>query len=73
MRVLLSKTTINRVGGGVAIAGVWIPELVLSKNLATGGVIAGLAPGGMYADYGIRSIVAGAFTHNAYPQRVGFQ
>ena len=73
MRVLLSKTTINRVGGGVTIAGVWIPEPVLSKILATGGAIAGLAPGGMYADYGIGSIVAGAFTHNAYPQRVGFQ
>ena len=73
VRVLLSKTTINRVGGGVTIAGVWIPEPLLSKILATGGAIAGLAPGGMYADYGIGSIVAGAFTHNAYPQRVGFQ
>lgn len=73
VRVLISKTTINRVGAGVAIGGIWVPEPVLSKVLATGGVIAGAAPGGMYADFGITSFVTGAITHTANPQRVGFQ
>ena len=73
VRVLLSKTTINRVGAGVAIGGIWVPEPVISKILATVGVIAGVAPGGVYADYGISSIVFGAFALTAVPKRVGFQ
>ena len=73
VRLLMSKTTINRMGNGIAIGGIWVPEPVVSKILATGGVIAGAAPGGMYADFGIASIVTGAITHFAVPKRVGFQ
>lgn len=47
LRIGLSKTTINYIGGGVAIGGIWVPEPIVSKILATLGVAMGLAPGGI--------------------------
>lgn len=73
VRLLMSKTTINRMGNGIAIGGIWVPEPVVSKILATAGVLGGVAPGGIYADFGIASIVTGAIMQTAIPQRVGFQ
>lgn len=73
VRLLMSKTTINRMGTGIAIGGIWVPEPVVSKILATAGVLGGVAPGGIYADFGIASIVTGAIMQTAIPQRVGFQ
>lgn len=63
--IYLSKTTINRVGAGVAIGGIWIPEPVLSKVLSTLGVVASLVPGGIVFDYnyiaaGINQFVPGS-------------
>lgn len=62
--IYLSKTTINLIGGGVAIGGIWVPEPVVSKVLATLGVIGTLCPGGIAFDYnyiaaGISSLVPG--------------
>ncbi|MFQ6324129.1 hypothetical protein [Lactococcus garvieae] len=47
LRIELSKITINYIGGGVAIGGIWVPEPIVSKILATLGVAIGLAPGGI--------------------------
>lgn len=47
LRIGLSKTTINYIGGGIAIGGIWVPEPIVSKILATLGVALGLAPGGI--------------------------
>ncbi len=47
LRVYLSKTTVQVLGGGVAIGGIWVPEPVVSKILATVGVVVALCPGGI--------------------------
>lgn len=62
--IYLSKTTINLIGGGVTIGGIWIPEPVVSKILSTLGVVIALCPGGIAFDYnyiaaGISSLVPG--------------
>ena len=49
--IYLSKTTINYIGGGIAIGGIWVPEPIVSKILATLGVIGTLVPGGIAFDY----------------------
>lgn len=50
-RIWLSKTTVNAIGGGVAIGGIWVPEPLVSKILATVGVVIGLCPGGIVFNY----------------------
>lgn len=51
-RVWLSRDTVRAIGGGIGIAGVWIPEPVVSKVFATiGGVTAAFAPGGIVFNY----------------------
>lgn len=62
--IYLSKTTINVIGAGVSIGGIWIPEPVVSKILSTLGVVVALCPGGIVFDYnyiaaGIGSLVPG--------------
>ncbi|WP_429976091.1 hypothetical protein [Enterococcus sp. DIV0086] len=47
VRIWLSKTTVNLIGAGVTIGGIWVPEPVVSKVLATVGVVIGLCPGGI--------------------------
>lgn len=47
VRIWLSKTTVNLIGAGVTIGGIWVPEPVVSKILATVGVVVGLCPGGI--------------------------
>jgi hypothetical protein len=49
--VYLSKTTVQAIGGGIAIGGIWIPEPVVSKVLATLGVVVALCPGGIAFDW----------------------
>ena len=49
--IYLSKTTINFLGGGVAVGGIWILEPVVSKILSTLGVAGTLCPGGIAFDY----------------------
>lgn len=50
-RIWLSKTTVNAIGGGIAIGGIWVPEPFISKILATVGVVIGLCPGGIVFNY----------------------
>lgn len=47
VRVWLSKTTVNTIGAGITIGGIWIPEPFVSKVLATVGVVIGMSPGGV--------------------------
>lgn len=55
--IYLSKTTVTTIGTGVTIAGVVVPEPVVSKLLAVAGVIETQCPGGIAFDYNY--IVAG--------------
>ncbi|GAA0462958.1 hypothetical protein [Alkalibacillus silvisoli] len=48
VRVYLSKSTVNTLAGGLAIGGIWIPEPLVSKVLATLGVIGTQVPGGIW-------------------------
>lgn len=62
--IYLSKTTINVIGAGASIGGIWIPEPVVSKILSTLGVAVALCPGGIVFDYnyitaGIGKLVPG--------------
>lgn len=62
--IYLSKTTIMTIGAGITIGGIWIPEGVVSKILATVGVVIALCPGGIAFDYnyiaaGISNLVPG--------------
>lgn len=47
----MSKGTIQGIGAGVTLAGIWIPEPVVSKIAATLGVAIGLIPSGIRFDY----------------------
>jgi len=47
VRVWLSKTTVNTIGAGITIGGIWIPEPFVSKVLATVGAVIGISPGGV--------------------------
>ena len=52
LRVWASRTTLGVVGGGVGIAGIWIPEPIVSKVVATIGIAVGtFAPGGIVFNY----------------------
>ena len=64
-RIYLSKTTVNLIGGGVTIGGIWVPEPIVSKILATLGVVVAFCPGGIVFDYnyiaaGINTLVPGS-------------
>ncbi|MCI1966591.1 MAG: hypothetical protein LKJ17_10745 [Oscillospiraceae bacterium] len=64
--IYLSKTTINLIGAGVSVGGIWVPEPVVSKILATLGVVVALCPGGIVFDYnyvlaGIGVLLPGAW------------
>ncbi len=64
VRIFLSKTTVNMIGAGVTIGGIWIPEPLVSKILATVGVVIALCPGGIWFDYnfilaGITAVMPG--------------
>ena len=50
-RVWLSKTTVNYLGAGITLGGIWIPEAIVSKILATAGVVLGNCPGGIVFNY----------------------
>lgn len=50
-RVWLSKTTVNYLGGGITLGGLWIPEAIVSKILATAGLVLGYCPGGIVFNY----------------------
>ncbi|MDR1606691.1 MAG: hypothetical protein LBS41_06230 [Streptococcaceae bacterium] len=47
LRIGISRSTLMYVGGGVGIAGIWIPEPLISKIIATLGAVTALAPGGI--------------------------
>lgn len=47
LRIGLSKNTVNNIGSGVTIAGIWIPHPVVKGVVATLGVIIGRCPGGI--------------------------
>ena len=49
--VYLSRSTVRWLGLGITIAGIWIPEAVVTKVLATLGVVAQSCPGGIRFDY----------------------
>lgn len=50
-RVWLSKSSVNFIGAGITIGGIWVPEPFVSKILATVGVVIGLCPGGIVFNY----------------------
>lgn len=51
IEVYISKSTINAIGAGVSIGGIWIPEPVVSKVLSSVGVVVALCPGGIVLEY----------------------
>lgn len=51
VRAWLSKSTLVSLGSGITIGGIWIPEPLVSKILATAGVVVALAPGGIAFNY----------------------
>lgn len=51
LRVWLKKSTVNNMGTGVTIAGIWIPHPVVKGVVATAGVLIGKAPGGIVFNY----------------------
>ena len=57
VRVWLSKSTIQKNGVGITIGGVWVPEAVVSKVLASLGALITLVPHGVRFDYNF--LVAG--------------
>ena len=48
LKVFLSKKTVRRIGTGATIGGIWIPEPIVSKVVATLGVVASTCPGGVW-------------------------
>ncbi|MFI8684612.1 hypothetical protein [Rossellomorea sp. NPDC077527] len=50
VRIYLSKYTIRAIGAGVTIGGIWVPEPLITKILATLGVVVALCPGGIQFD-----------------------
>ncbi len=74
VRIHLSKTTVQTIGAGVGIAGVWVPEPVVSKILATLGIAATMIPGGVWADYSYAALARFSIAPwSVFPMRVGFQ
>lgn len=62
--IYLSESTIESIGKGVTIGGIWIPHPIVSKILSTLGVVITSCPGGIAFDYnyilaGITSLVPG--------------
>ena len=47
LRIGISRSTLQVIGGGVGIAGIWIPEPLVSKIIATAGAVTALSPGGV--------------------------
>ena len=47
LRIGVKKSTINSIGAGVAIGGIWLPQPLLSKLVSTAGVVLGAVPGGI--------------------------
>lgn len=50
-RIYLSRTTIQFLGAGTTIGGIWIPEPLVSKILASLGAVITTCPGGIVFDY----------------------
>lgn len=74
VKVLLSQGTLKAIGLGVSIAGLWIPEPVVSKIAGSLGIVAAAAPGGIWADYSYAQFALITVTPQAAsPMRVGFQ
>lgn len=67
--IYLSKSTIQYASGGIAIAGIWIPEPVVSKIVASVGVIGSLCPGGIYFEY---NYIKAGITFLASGMNIGF-
>ena len=51
VKVFISQGTLKGIGAGVSIAGVWIPEPLVSKIVSTLGIAVAVAPGGIWADF----------------------
>ncbi|SEI49027.1 hypothetical protein SAMN02910453_0524 [Lachnospiraceae bacterium A10] len=56
LSVYLSKSTIKAIGAGTTVAGIWMPEPVISKVLATLGVGVAFCPGGIAFDYDFAAV-----------------
>ncbi|TMU85063.1 hypothetical protein FGG79_14330 [Bacillus sp. BHET2] len=50
VRIYLSQYTIRAIAGGITLGGIWVPEPLVTKILATLGVVAALCPGGIQFD-----------------------
>lgn len=50
-RVYISKGTLQTLGGGLTLGGIWIPHPVISKVAASLGFVVSLAPNGIWFDY----------------------
>ena len=51
MKIFISQRTLQGIGAGVSIAGVWVPEPLVSKMASTLGIVVAVAPGGIWADF----------------------
>lgn len=63
--VYISKSTITKIGNGCTIGGIWIPQVLLARVVATAGVGLMSCPGGICFDYnfvkaGINALLPGS-------------
>lgn len=63
-RVYLSKSTVNSIGAGLSIGGIWIPQKIVASVVATLGVVLGACPGGGVFDYRYLGLIVGPTVTN---------
>ena len=71
--VKLSKTTVNTIGAGVTIGGIWIPHILVSKVVSTLGVVIGLCPGGIWFKVSLATLFPPLTLAGLAFTRAGFQ
>lgn len=74
VRFYYSKTTVQWIGAGVTVGGLWIPEPFVSKVLGSLGAVSTLTPGGIWFDLGYDQLAT--ISTNPFgiiPRRAGFQ
>lgn len=71
--VKLSKTTVNTIGAGVSIGGIWIPEGIVSKVIASLGVVGCACPGGIWFKVSLLTLVPPLTIAGLTFTRAGFQ
>lgn len=70
-RVYLSKSTVRTMGATISIAGVIIPEAVVSKAASILGIVIGNTPSGIVFDYNYALAGIGSLTWHSWLNPVG--